>query len=580
MENIRSSIVDPRSDTFNPTIFEAVERHLFELLLRDTYPAWFSSYLSTHGGGDVVTGRCMMINIRVVEGLGLQGFDDGNCDSYCTTEVLPVDAEEEEEEEPEIEDQLVDKEKDNMSPPIKTVSLQGRAAAAVNSFGFLNKKEAKEGKKDAKDAKAPEQDKDPVGSNVAQCTRDPVWDYQSTVFAKTIEQSVDISVFHRRLSPQAGLGIKLKDRYMGSVRIRLSEFCQADTAQTDAGEKEGEGSSIGETGGWRLLQNHKKKFYLVSGWLYIQVTVKIVERPYTQEFMKNGSFQKRRKKTLFISPSSTVEETPVKIWTGTWNMGDSHPPSVLIPWLQTDEKYDLYVIGVQECHYEPPMCVGGVPRSESCFSDFLSILFRNLGTSYELVGYKSLMSIRIVVFASARICPYINQVLSDKVPTGVGSIMGNKGGVALYLRIFHTSYCFINCHLAAHQDMTLHRNADVNKILRSLRLGNLSKQDPMSMSDYVFWIGDMNYRVHQVLCASMVCHMNAITNSVAMENNGLLYFHYFMIVVIIFIIFFNRFNFFKLIFSIFFASLERRFFEKSARGRTQGIYFRCVSNLW
>ena len=52
---------------------------------------------------------------------------------------------------------------------------------------------------------------------------------------------------------------------------------------------------------------------------------------------------------------------------------------------------------------------------------------------------------------------------------GIGK---NKGGVALALRLRNTRLCFVNSHLAAHQDKVIQRNQDVRNILRNTRLGS------------------------------------------------------------------------------------------------------------
>lgn len=73
-------------------------------------------------------------------------------------------------------------------------------------------------------------------------------------------------------------------------------------------------------------------------------------------------------------------------------------------------------------------------------------------------------------------------------------MVGNKGGVAISLNVDDVSVCFVTAHLAAHQDKTLKRNEDVAAIVSGLSL-NATNVDPLQAFDYVFFCGDLNYRV-------------------------------------------------------------------------------------
>ncbi|CAK4718057.1 unnamed protein product [Aphanomyces euteiches] len=81
--------------------------------------------------------------------------------------------------------------------------------------------------------------------------------------------------------------------------------------------------------------------------------------------------------------------------------------------------------------------------------------------------------------------------------TGVGNVIGNKGGVVLKLHVNTRSFCFVNCHLAAHeaQKFLERRNNDVAEILNGARLGQKSIELDHQF-DHAFWFGDMNYRVN------------------------------------------------------------------------------------
>ena len=119
----------------------------------------------------------------------------------------------------------------------------------------------------------------------------------------------------------------------------------------------------------------------------------------------------------------------------------------------------------------------------------------------------------------------ISKVKSVAVPTGFGCTLGNKGGVGISFHICTSSFCFITAHLAAHQHAVRRRTTEFHKISCDIgrRLGEganaTSTEDeeeddtsdldeneafqscppinPLGeLFDFVFWSGDMNYRIH------------------------------------------------------------------------------------
>lgn len=121
-------------------------------------------------------------------------------------------------------------------------------------------------------------------------------------------------------------------------------------------------------------------------------------------------------------------------------------------------------------------------------------LARHLGESYETLVTETLWGIRTAVFVKKAVFPLISQVDRDHVATGVGGVAGNKGAVGVSFKVGDTSLCFVNSHLAAHQEKVKERNADYHKILKGLRLG-LKDIDIVHQFDHVFWSGDLNYRL-------------------------------------------------------------------------------------
>jgi len=69
-----------------------------------------------------------------------------------------------------------------------------------------------------------------------------------------------------------------------------------------------------------------------------------------------------------------------------------------------------------------------------------------------------------------------------------------KGSAAICFTYQSTTFCFINVHLAAHQDSTRSRNIEAAKILKELKLGN-PNYDCGNQFHHAFFFGDLNYRI-------------------------------------------------------------------------------------
>ena len=92
-------------------------------------------------------------------------------------------------------------------------------------------------------------------------------------------------------------------------------------------------------------------------------------------------------------------------------------------------------------------------------------------------------------------------IVTSSVATGVGDVLGNKGGVAVTMTCFGKRIVFINSHLAAHRNAVGKRNSDYSKIVNKLtfEVGTAKKQIMSSFDegDVVCWAGDLNYRIDE-----------------------------------------------------------------------------------
>ena len=219
---------------------------------------------------------------------------------------------------------------------------------------------------------------------------------------------------------------------------------------------------------------------------------------------------------LAATVGDNVAKKALSIFIGTWNVGNAEPDADLTDWLRG--RYDLYVIGVQECVY-----------GANSQDHFYSLLKRTLGSSYLKLAGANIVSgnlrtahiskvkknqpkedvqleqgvtlrdvtgsggLRLVIFIREEHLQYVRDVKVSREATGIAHVMWNKGGVGISFEIYRTQLCFITSHLAAHQQKIRERNSDFHEILEGLKLGQ--KHSIIHTFPYVFWCGDLNYRI-------------------------------------------------------------------------------------
>ena len=78
------------------------------------------------------------------------------------------------------------------------------------------------------------------------------------------------------------------------------------------------------------------------------------------------------------------------------------------------------------------------------------------------------------VFVCVAVCVFLGVYVGISVCTSVFCLpgcQGNKGGVAVRLKVHETSMVFVNSHLAAHMDEVEKRNSDYRNCLLRLAPG-------------------------------------------------------------------------------------------------------------
>lgn len=127
-------------------------------------------------------------------------------------------------------------------------------------------------------------------------------------------------------------------------------------------------------------------------------------------------------------------------------------------------------------------------------------------TPFSVVVTENMIGLFTCIFVRSSLVPRIREVHSYTVKTGLGGRYGNKGAIISRFLIDDSSFCFINCHLAAGQRKVRQRNMDVATILQSTSTAQPLANDPafahggdgLLILDHELCLmaGDFNYRLN------------------------------------------------------------------------------------
>ena len=132
-----------------------------------------------------------------------------------------------------------------------------------------------------------------------------------------------------------------------------------------------------------------------------------------------------------------------------------------------------------------------------------------IGNDFVLLKQEHLLEMTMLIFIRPNIKPYISKVQRITEATGAMNMLGNKGGLAVFMQINFPGFeeerlIFVSSHLAAHQDLKFirKRNQDVKNIMKGARL-QIENLDMYAVAHHLVWFGDLNYRVDLALLNEM-----------------------------------------------------------------------------
>lgn len=180
----------------------------------------------------------------------------------------------------------------------------------------------------------------------------------------------------------------------------------------------------------------------------------------------------------------------IRIFITTWNMYAKPPPEDISPLIKKN-KYHIYCIATQEC--ERGIAASMINTSKSIW---ISKVNETLGDKYTLIKSHTLQAINILLYIHKALIPYITDIQSQSIATGIGKTVGNKGGIGMSFILGNTSILFITSHFAAGQNGEKKRNIDQMTISTSLSLGEPLAPNVEDRFHHCFWTGDFNYRIN------------------------------------------------------------------------------------
>ena len=147
------------------------------------------------------------------------------------------------------------------------------------------------------------------------------------------------------------------------------------------------------------------------------------------------------------------------------------------------EAPDLYVIGFQELD----LSWWAYLIQESAMEDeWIRAVEDSLHSkgSYQLVQKVRLVGMMLLVYSKEEHMGSISNISVASVGTGgISHSLGNKGGVALKMKLQDTELCFVNSHLAAGDGEVERRNHDYNLINKGILFKQVDNR--MENSDIV-----------------------------------------------------------------------------------------------
>ena len=184
---------------------------------------------------------------------------------------------------------------------------------------------------------------------------------------------------------------------------------------------------------------------------------------------------------------------PLKVSFLTWNVAGKHPVD------ETKEEFcrvfqgpvsasDVVVIAMEEIEMSVKSVVTGSSNYSEGWAEIIkqspSILETN--PDYVLATHDSVGTVFLAVLIKKSLLHFVKAGKPQQIKLGAGGLLANKAAILIPIEAGGATILAIGCHLTAHEPNFEERNQQIYEILEH----NLCKK-----ADYIFFVGDLNYRI-------------------------------------------------------------------------------------
>eukprot|EP00731_Ephydatia_muelleri_P031886 Em0023g393a len=187
--------------------------------------------------------------------------------------------------------------------------------------------------------------------------------------------------------------------------------------------------SMGRRPGSVTRRPHKDKGAYVSRY---RPGVPVLKGPYRDSIIQ-VELQKRE--------GDFCQWNRLRLFCGTWNVNGQPAPSHLDEFL-LDYTAELDLSA---------QCLISNESNRERWKESIEVSLKKKGNFYKVCSVR-LVGIFLLVYIKKELAKHISDVVAECVETGMHGLMGNKGGVGIRFNYHHSSFCFVNCHLAAHTE--------------------------------------------------------------------------------------------------------------------------------